>query len=115
MKIAAYLDEVRSKFASGQATELSYRSALEKLFNSIDPPNLEVINEPRRVQVGAPDFVFNRGQVSIGWAEAKDVGKDLRFKTGDYSKEQKERYVKGLPNLIYTNAVDFEFWREVRR
>lgn len=32
-----------------------------------------------------------------------------RFATGDYSKEQKGRYTKGLPNLIYTNGLDFEF------
>lgn len=104
MNIQAYLDEVRSKFLTGQATEHSYRPALEGLFKSIDP-SLEVINEPRRVAVGAPDFVFNRGPVSIGWAEAKDVGKDLRFKTGDYSKEQKERYVRGLACRKQTGAA----------
>jgi hypothetical protein len=110
MQIAEYLDEVRSKHASGQATEHSYRPVLEKLFRSIDP-NLEVINEPRRVKVGAPDFVFNRGLVSIGWGEAKDLGKDIR-RLKDYSREQKERYRKAFPNLIYTNGIDFEFLRE---
>jgi hypothetical protein len=30
----------------------------------------------------------------------------------DYSKAQKERYKKGLPNLIYTNGLDFEFIRD---
>jgi hypothetical protein len=112
MNIQSYLDEVRSKYASGQATEHSYRPALESLFRSIDP-DLEVINEPRRVAVGAPDFVFNRNGLSIGWAEAKDIGRDItRFRPTEYSKEQKDRYRKGLPNLIYTNGVDFEFLRE---
>lgn len=110
MNIAAYLDEVRAKYRSGQATEHSYRPALEALFRSIDP-TLEVINEPRRVEVGAPDFVFNRNGIGIGWAEAKDIDKDVR-KLKDYSREQKERYRKGLPNLIYTNGVDFEFLRD---
>jgi len=48
--------------------------------------------------------------VTIGWCEAKDVDKDIRqFAPADYSKAQKERYRKALPNLIYTNGIDFEF------
>lgn len=114
MDIAGYLNEIRSLAASGQATEHSYRPALERLFKSIDD-NLTVINEPRRLtDVGAPDFVFNdKNGVSIGWCEAKDLTKEItKFKVGDYSKEQKARYAKGLPNLIYTNGTDFEFIRK---
>lgn len=112
MEIGAYLNEIRDLAKSGQATEHSYRPALERLFKSIDT-NLTVINEPKRLtDVGAPDFVFNRKGVPIGWCEAKDLGKEItEFKAGDYSKEQKVRYAKGLPNLIYTNGVDFEFIR----
>lgn len=110
MNIGGYLDEVRAKFASGQATEHSYRPALEALFRSIDP-TLDVINEPRRVAVGAPDFIFSRGPVPIGWCEAKDVDKDVRALKG-YSVEQKQRYVKAFPNLIYTNGIDFDFIRD---
>lgn len=112
MDIAAYFAEIRTLYASGQTTEHSFRPALARLFSSIDP-DVTVINEPKRlVDVGAPDFVFQRNGISIGWCEAKDIGKDVRkFATGDYSKEQKGRYVKGLPNLIYTNGLDFEFIR----
>jgi hypothetical protein len=61
MDIQGYLSEIRALAASGQATEHSYRPALERLFTSIDD-GLEVINEPKgRTEVGAPDFVFNRG------------------------------------------------------
>ena len=113
MDIPGYLEEIRKLYASGQSTEHSFRPALERLFKSIDPA-LTVINEPRRtVDVGAPDFVFQRGDVSIGWCEAKDIGKDIRkFAANDYSKAQKDRYRKGLPNLIYTNGLDFEFLRD---
>jgi hypothetical protein len=113
MDITAYLAEIRKLHASGQTTEHSFRPALERLFASIDSA-LTVINEPRRtVDVGAPDFVFKRGDVTIGWCEAKDIGKDIRkFAANDYSKAQKERYRKGLPNLIYTNGLDFEFIRD---
>lgn len=113
MDIHGYVNEIRALYASGQTTEHSFRPALAKLFSSIDP-SLTVINEPKHLtDVGAPDFVFNRGEVAIGWCEAKDIGKDVRkFATHDYSKAQKERYKKGLPNLIYTNGLDFEFIRE---
>lgn len=113
MDIQAYLDEVRALYASGQTTEHSFRPALARLFESIDPA-LTVINEPKHItDVGAPDFVFNRGDVAIGWCEAKDIGKDIHtFTSNDYSKEQKERYRKGLSNLIYTNGLDFEFIRD---
>jgi hypothetical protein len=111
--IEGYVSEIRALYASGQSTEHSFRPALAKLFGSIDPA-LTVINEPKHLtDVGAPDFVFNRGDVAIGWCEAKDIGKDVRkFAATDYSKAQKERYKKGLPNLIYTNGLDFEFIRD---
>jgi hypothetical protein len=111
--IQSYLSEIRALHASGQSTENSFRPALAKLFGSIDPA-LTVINEPKHLtDVGAPDFVFNRDDVAIGWCEAKDIGKDVRkFAATDYSKAQKERYKKGLPNLIYTNGLDFEFIRD---
>jgi type I restriction-modification system DNA methylase subunit len=112
LDIHGYLGQIRALAGSGQATEHSYRPALEGLFKSIDD-KLTVINEPKQSAVGAPDFVFARNGVSIGWCEAKDLNKDItRFGAGDYSREQKERYKKGLPNLIYTNGTDFEFIRE---
>lgn len=112
MDIQGYVNEIRALHASGQSTEHSFRPALARLFASIDPA-LNVINEPKMIDVGAPDFVFNRGEVAIGWCEAKDIGKDVRkFAANEYSKEQKERYKKGLPNLIYTNGLDFEFIRD---
>jgi hypothetical protein len=113
MDIQCYISEIRALYASGQTTEHSFRPALAKLFQSIDPA-LTVINEPKHLtDVGAPDFVFNRGDVAIAWCEAKDIGKDVRkFAATDYSKAQKERYKKGLPNLIYTNGLDFEFIRD---
>jgi hypothetical protein len=113
MNIQDYLDQVRAKYASGQATEHSYRPALQALFESIDPA-LSVINEPKKSEAGMPDFLFQRNGVPFGWAEAKDVDKDV-IKLKGYSVEQRQRYVKAYPNLIYTNGVDFEFIREGER
>ena len=110
MQIGTYLEQLRSKYASGQATEHSYRPALQALFEAIDPA-LTVINEPKKSEAGMPDFLFERGGVPIGWAEAKDIDKDV-IKLKGYSIEQRKRYEKAYPNLIYTNGVDFEFIRD---
>ena len=59
MNIAGYLAEVIDKHRTGQATEHSYRPALERLFQSIDPA-LSNINEPKRSDAGMPDFIFQR-------------------------------------------------------
>ena len=109
MDIAGYLSTVQEKFASGHATEHSYRAALEGLFQSIDP-GITVINEPKRSEGGMPDFLFARDDVVFGWAEAKDLPKDV-VKLKGYNVEQRKRYENAYPNLIYTNGVDFEFTR----
>lgn len=110
MDIGGYLAQVQAQFQSGQATEHSYRPALAALFRSIDPA-LTIINEPKRGDAGMVDFLFLRGDVPIGWCEAKDVDKDV-IRLKGYSVEQRKRYEKAYPNLIYTNGVDFEFIRD---
>lgn len=110
MDIAGYLDQIIQKYSSGQATEHSYRGALEKLFQSIDPA-IEVINEPKKSDGGMPDFLFQRNGIALGWIEAKDIDKDV-IKLKGYSIDQRKRYEAAYPNLIYTNGVDFEFIRE---
>ncbi|MBX3595734.1 type ISP restriction/modification enzyme [Sphingomonas sp.] len=110
MDIAGYLDQVRAAYDSGHATEHSYRPALHALFQSIDPA-LTVINEPKRGDAGMVDFMFERKGVPFGWAEAKDIDKDV-IRLKGYSIDQRRRYERAYPNLIYTNGVDFEFIRE---
>lgn len=110
MNIAAYLEEVRTLYSSGQTTEHSFRPALAQLFRSIDP-KISVINEPKKTDAGMPDFMFMRGEVPIGWCEAKDIDKDV-IRLKGYSVDQRKRYEAAFPNLIYTNGVDFEFIRE---
>jgi hypothetical protein len=47
--------------ATGVATEHSYRSAIEGLFNSL-AAGVTALNEPKRVACGAPDFIIQRAQ-----------------------------------------------------
>jgi len=110
---SSYFGELNSLYASGVATEHSYRPALERLFKGIDP-GLKVVNEPQRLtDVGAPDFSFHRGDVLIGNAEAKIIGADLR-NLKNREKDQRDRYLKALPNLIYTDGLEFLFYRDAR-
>lgn len=114
--IRDYVAEVMAIYDTGVTTESSYRGALEKLFNAV-ANDVRAINEPTLESVGRPDFVFKRklGQnhLTIGHCEAKDIDKDVS-KRGlrGYSKDQYARYTQGLPNLIYTNQLEFHFYRE---
>lgn len=56
--------------------EHTHRSALKALVEQI-VPGIVAINEPRRIECGAPDFVIGKGSATIGHVEAKDVGKSL--------------------------------------
>jgi type I restriction-modification system DNA methylase subunit len=115
--IVGYLAEVQRIHATGVAQEHAYRPALEKLFRSITP-DVTAINEPKGIKVGRPDFVFLRSagkgaDITVGHCEAKDVGLGINPKgMNDFNKAQHERYVKALPNLIYTNGLDFRFYKK---
>lgn len=109
MLIADFMSKVLAVHKTGAATEHSYRPALEGLFNSLNP-SVTAINEPKRVKCGAPDFIMQRGDIVIGHAEAKDLGLDIHSMK-DSNKDQQQRYLKALPNLIYTNCLDWDFFR----
>lgn len=84
--IGAYLDEVCKAYDSGHATEHSYRKPLQGLFESIDS-SLTIINEAKQSEGGMPDFLFLRGEITFGWAEAKNVDKDV-IRLKGYSVDQ---------------------------
>ena len=110
MRTAKFMDEVKRIYGTGSATEHSYRAVLQELFSSFGE-NITALNEPKRIKCGAPDFLISSGDIIIGHAEAKDIDKDLSTLKGPEA-EQKKRYLKALPNLIYTNCLDFEFYRD---
>ena len=63
--IESYLREVQNTLTSGQATEHSYRPVLKLLFESLF--DYTIINEPKRSEHGAPDFIFQDGLISVAW------------------------------------------------
>ena len=72
MSVNDFIAKVRAKYATGDATEHSYRSALEALLES-SAPGIVALNEPKRVACGAPDFIVTRKNVPVGHCEAKDL------------------------------------------
>lgn len=104
-----FASKVLAIHKTGAATEHSYRPALEVLLNGL-AEEVTAINEPKRVACGAPDFILQRGAIAIGHLEAKDLNIDLS-KLSDSNKAQQARYLKALPNLIYTNCLDWQFFR----
>jgi hypothetical protein len=105
IKTIEFLKEVVSKFQTGLAIEHAYRPALEKYFKSIT--GLEIINDPKRSENGAPDFVFLNKKIVFAYAEAKDINVSL---TETEKSEQMERYY-GYSNMILTNCLEFRFYR----
>lgn len=107
--IKKFLQEVIRIHKTGAATEHSYRPALQMLLESVGS-EITAINEPKRVACGAPDFIIQHAELDVGHVEAKDLHVGLRGMK-DANKAQQERYRKALPNLIYTNCLDWDFYR----
>lgn len=104
-----FIQKIIETHNSGHAREHSYRPALEELFKIIT--GLRLINDPKRSEYGAPDFVFLKDKIVIAYAEAKDITVSL----DDVEKsEQMERYY-GYFNIILTNGLDFRFYRNTAR
>ena len=74
--IAIYLDEISRLFATGAATEHSYRPALQRLLSAA-MPRAEVVNGPAHIECGAPDIlVREKGSARrpIVYVETKCIG-----------------------------------------
>ena len=67
--IQDFLSQISIIFKTGSATEHSYRSSFESLFKRLDD-NISALNEPKRVECGAPDFIIQRGDLVVGHLEA---------------------------------------------
>ncbi|PJC72709.1 MAG: hypothetical protein CO012_11490 [Syntrophobacterales bacterium CG_4_8_14_3_um_filter_49_14] len=101
-----YLNTIENALKAGNATEHTHRPALKALLESSD---LHVIatNEPKRIVCGAPDYIITRDGLTIGYIEAKDVGKSL---TETERTDQLKRYRRALDNLILTDYLEFRWY-----
>jgi len=79
-----YIHAIEKKLAMGDATEHTHRSALETLVESL-AKSVTTTNEPKHIECGAPDFILRKGSVTVGYIEAKDIGKSLDEAHKSYS------------------------------
>ncbi len=106
MSLTEYRRDVRATHGTGQATEHSYRPALQTLLEALSN-DIKAINEPTQADYGAPDFIVQRRQVPIGHIECKDVGTNL---DAVEESEQVKRYREALPNLVLTDYLEFRWF-----
>lgn len=104
--IQNYIHTIERKLATGDATEHTHRSSLEALVQSW-ASGITATNEPKHIECGAPDFILRKGSVTVGYIEAKDIGKSL----DEVEKsEQLNRYRDSLTNLILTDYLEFRWY-----
>jgi len=111
--ILEYINNLNTLFKTGNAREHSYRGDFQNLLNKIiNDKSIIVTNEPARiVNVGAPDFSITKDNIPIGYIEAKDIDKNINDKKYN---EQFNRYKNALDNLIITNYIDFNFYKQAK-
>ena len=101
-----YLRVIEKQFSAGNATEHTHRPALKAFVESL-LRGVTATNEPKRVKCGAPDFIVTKGEIPVGYIEAKDVGLSL---DNAENSDQIERYRQSLGNLILTNYLEFRWY-----
>jgi predicted helicase len=112
MTIEQYINTINQRYKQGNATEHTFRGDLVNLLEAL-VPEIKATNEPKRQACGAPDYIISKGEIPVGFIEAKDIGdKDLEGKKKTGNQEQFDRYKTGLNNLIFTDYIDFLFFRD---
>ena len=101
-----YLHAIENKLAMDDATEHTHRAALQALIESL-LSGVNATNEPKHIECGAPDFVVRKGVTTIGYIEAKDIGKSLDEAE---KSDQLKRYQESLTNLMLTDYLEFRWY-----
>lgn len=110
MTLEQYIDNINKRYQLGNATEHTFRGDLQQLLESL-VPDIRATNEPKRQSCGAPDYILTKGEIPVGFIEAKDIGdKDLEGAKKTGNKEQFDRYKASLNNLIFTDYLDFHLY-----
>lgn len=112
MTVSEYLQSLNNRYKLGNATEHTFRGDLQNLIESL-VPNISATNEPKRQACGAPDYILtNKKEIPVGFIEAKDIGdSDLTGAKKNGNKEQFDRYKESLDNLIFTDYLDFYYYK----
>ena len=108
-----YFREIHKIYVAGDFREESFYSILERLVEQCSQilpleGKAGVLVQPKKTEVGIPDFLIKRDGDITGYIEAKspDMNLDDAAKTG-----QLQKYRESLPNLILTNFLEFRLYR----
>ena len=103
--ISDYIKEIAKINAGGDATEHSYRTAIQKMLQAASDKfgtDLEVLQESPRGKFGAPDFrVSAKGGGIIGYIECKKPGANLQKLT---ISAQLQKYHALSDNILLTDS-----------
>jgi len=100
----SYLKEIHKRYVKGDYTEPTYYTPLENFVRSLHD-QFDVTLQPKRIQkIGAPDFKALKDGVTVGYIEAKDLGKNL---DNELESEQIKKYKESINNIILTNYSRF--------
>lgn len=106
-----YLHNVERTLSAGYASEGSHYPSIKTLLESLRPC-ITATCLPSRIECGAPDFIITDNSITIGYLEAKDIGKSLdeieRGKGPDG--ERFSRYLSSLSNLLLTDYLEFRWY-----
>ncbi len=110
--VRAFIKDVKKKHARGNAKELTYRSELERLISDLGDSKIDPINEAKGNDGNDVDLTIERNGIAIGHLEAKKIGLDInKDNLKGTDKDQFDRYIIAFDNLIYTNHLDWDFYR----
>ena len=115
--ISTYIANIDKSYSTGESTEHSFRGDFCMLCKSIlnasvntkksnQSETYQIINEPKRKEYGAPDYVVLKGDTAIAFIEAKNIGdSDLRGENDKKHKEQFDRYKKAISTIAFTDYM----------
>lgn len=110
--LSTYVAAVSGAYASGKATEHSYRPAIKALIEGL-APDLVATNEPKRIECGAPDIILTKDDVPVGFIETK-VPFDDDLEGRGANREQFGRYLAALDKIVFTDFLRFRFFEKGR-
>ena len=107
-----YLTRLALEYKTGVTTEHSLRHALVDLLKSVGSlKRFAVIDEPKRIECGAPDIVLLRKGIPVAYFETKDIG-DTDLRGVKQNKEQFDRYKQGLECIVFTDFLRFLLYQD---
>jgi predicted helicase len=115
-KTNIYTRSIQGILSTGIATEGSYYGALQSFVQAFSS-EITATYLISRIKCGAPDFAITKGLETIGYIEAKNIGKnleDIELGRGDDGLRFK-RYLNSLPNIILTNYLEFRWYTNGNR